>query len=593
MVHYPTPIRIIPFLLLWITAACGSETGNPSESGAPGGNEPGSNTSHYDNGGGGSSTQTTAFNQDAGSTAGSAGNDAGVGSWNAGAPSDNDEELGIGLKAGGAQDIGYFRKLVASGLVPHWDDMTIEGWLNEHDTELPAAEPDRLVTLHAMLGLHRPPGESKADCVLQLGMNSAVSLNELSKKPLNLAVVVDTSGSMNDAGKMEFVKLGLKRLLDELSEADRFALVKFDTDATVVFPSAHLTLAKKQELLSAINNLTPDGWTNLYDGLLAGYKEVEKSQAAGQIPRVMLVSDGLPTAGIEDAGLIVNMSKKFNAKGIGLTTIGLGVTSDQKLMASLAQTAGGNYYFLQDESKVQDVFVEELAYLLTPVASNLQIQFKLTNGFELRELYGFEWAQDEAGMIHILGPKTNDTDVAPEVPPEDPNDPQPPEDPKNTEGVAIPTLFASKKPGLLMMRLDGPAEYETLSQLTDAIAEFGYAYDTEDDQGNLVSHQFTTTVTPPLTALEDLDGSLFYFQNPIVRRGFTILQLGLALQNSTALFHGTDIVPQDGSEAAKTLQDAVDFGHYQINTFFPNDESLAADVAFLEELLLLIQSAAE
>jgi hypothetical protein len=498
-----------------------------------------------------------------------------------------DEDMGIGLKPGGAQDIGYFRAKIANGMIPQAEDMEMEGWLNEHDTDLPAAKEDRLVTLHSMLGFFRDPNAFSSKYILQLGMNSAMSLDDFKSTPLNLAVVIDVSGSMSDSGKLEFAKDGVLALLDILEEQDYFSLVVFETDATVKIPMGPVTPSKRIEIENQINALSPGGSTNIFGGLEAGYEQVLTKLEPGQMPRVMFLSDGLATAGNTESYAIKAMSEQYNDQGIGLTTIGLGINSDQQLMNALAQTAGGNSYFIQDEEKVADVFVEDIVHLLTPVASNLQIRFHLHPEFSLKELYGFEWAQDEDGEYVILGPKGSETTVAPEQAETGEEDPISPPIPAEPEGVAIPTLFASKKNGLILMEIEGPINHEALTSLNEDVAQFSYSYQTEDPDGVITNEAFIEPVEAP-TFIEEEFGCFKYYQNDIVRRGHLLLELGLAMMDATALYHGTEFQPASTEGALDVLQVALDFAQEEIDGHFEEDESLALDVELLESLYALI-----
>ena len=501
---------------------------------------------------------------------------------------DEGGDVGIGLKPGGAQDIGYFRAKIANGMIPHSDDMEMEGWLNEHDTDLPEAKEDRLVTLHSMLGFFRDPNAFSSKYILQVGMNSAMSLDDFKSTPLNLAVVIDVSGSMSDSGKLEFAKQGVLALLDILEEQDYFSLVVFETDATIKVPMGPITPSKRIEIENQINALQPGGSTNIYSGLEAGYEQVLTKMEPGQMPRVMFLSDGLATAGDTNSNAIKMMSEIYNNEGIGLTTIGLGIDSDQQLMNALAQTAGGNYYFIQDEEKVANVFVDDIVHLLTPVASNLQIRFHLHPEFSLKELYGFDWAQAEDGEYVILGPKDSETTVGMVNEAETGNeDPIAPPIPENPEGVAIPTLFASKKNGLILMEVEGPLSHEALTSLNEDVAQFHYTYEMQDPDGSISEESFIEQVEAP-TFVEEEFGCFKYYQNDIVRRGHLLLRMGLALMDATSLYHGQGEQPADLEGALDTLQVAIDYAQDEIEGHFQDDESLAMDVELLEELYALM-----
>ncbi|MCH8335987.1 MAG: hypothetical protein IIC61_08875, partial [Proteobacteria bacterium] len=77
--------------------------------------------------------------------------------------------------------------------------------------------------------------------------------------------------------------------------------------------------------------------------------------------------------GVTDPVQILADSKAYNDQQIGITIIGVGSDVDQQLLLNLATQGEGNYYFLQDEEKVLQVFVEELSFLVTVLARDLSI----------------------------------------------------------------------------------------------------------------------------------------------------------------------------------------------------------------------------
>ena len=66
------------------------------------------------------------------------------------------------------------------------------------------------------------------------------------------------------------------------------------------------------------------------------------------------------------------MSAGYNGKYIGLTTIGLGSDADLSLLRTLSEQAGGNFYFVENPSAVSEVFTQELAFFVAPIAYDLQ-----------------------------------------------------------------------------------------------------------------------------------------------------------------------------------------------------------------------------
>ncbi len=458
--------------------------------------------------------------------------------------------MGIGLKPGGAQDVGYFRKLVDDGQVPTEDLFPVEGFLNEHDTPLPAPDYSMLVTLHAFLGLFYDPQEGKPLISMQLGMNSGLDPTVIANKHFNLAVVVDASGSMGEADKMEFVKIGLKLMVETLDEQDIISIVSYDDVAAVAMAPVHASDENKPKILAVIDGLTPGGSTNLYGGMVQGFEQAMKNITDSEaIHRVLLLSDGNITAGVSDLDTILNKAASYKGAGIGITTLGVGLDFNFELMYKLASQGNGNFYFLDKGEKLVEVFQSELEYLLTPVADNLKISFFLPPGFHVEDIFGFDF-DEQNGEVVILGPSPQYT-VAPE------DDKPPVVNPGDDGKVTVSTLFASKKNGLVMVKI--AAENPNIFDAWEAVNDFAvikYSYELAD-KGKTESATKKVAMGSLSYFAEDDPGSpLAYFTGPTMQRNFCILRMGLAMKQACTLFHQE---PADIDGAVKELADADTF----------------------------------
>jgi Ca-activated chloride channel family protein len=134
----------------------------------------------------------------------------------------------------------------------------------------------------------------------------------------------------------------------------------------------------------------------LYAGLKAGFAEVQKHYDSGRQNRVILLSDGVPTAGITATQEILSMSRQHNSDGIGLTSIGLGSDFNIDLMRGLALQADGNFYFLENAGAVTEVFTEELGYFTVPVAFDLDVRVRAGESYDFRRALGSPFWTDTA-----------------------------------------------------------------------------------------------------------------------------------------------------------------------------------------------------
>lgn len=313
---------------------------------------------------------------------------------------------------GGAQDIGQFRGILDSGGIPGPGTLDANGFFSEHYTELPAPDCGEELCLHAMMSMGTNWVDSRMSTTLQIALNTPRNPSEIERLPLNMVVVLDTSGSMAQDNRIAFAKQGLHKLVDELSPGDRLALVTYNTNVTIHNDLA--TDADKQLLHDTIDGFFPGGATNIFDGLSAGFGLLNESYDINRQNRVMLVSDGLATAGNTDDNAIIAMAEQSISDGIGLTTIGVGLEFDVDLMRGLAERGAGNFYFLESASAVEEVFAEELDFFVSPLALDISIDVIADGAYTMGDVTGtrlFETSGNTGSMYipaAFLASRTSD-----------------------------------------------------------------------------------------------------------------------------------------------------------------------------------------
>lgn len=303
------------------------------------------------------------------------------------APSGDDATVGgyTGLTQAGAQDFGQFRQILESGgIPPPWslDDL---GFFAEHKMDYPAPTCGQDMCMHALLGIMGNMITGSTCTVLQLGLNTPLTVDKLTRPPLHLVVAIDVSASM--VGEpLQAVRQGLQQMLDHLQPEDRVSIVAFsDTVATLV---DYQTVAASAQIEKAILSLEPGQQTDLYGGLFTAYQVAAKHQKATQQNRVLLVTDGAPTKGLQNPAKLVSLAQAWAKQGIGVTTVGVGKGADAAVLRQIAEIGAGTSYFLDKPAAVKEVFTEEVLTFVVPVALDVRIAVTPGAGYVIRGVYG-------------------------------------------------------------------------------------------------------------------------------------------------------------------------------------------------------------
>jgi Ca-activated chloride channel homolog len=196
------------------------------------------------------------------------------------------------------------------------------------------------------------------------------------RKPANLLLVIDVSGSMEDAvegtgkSKLDLAKQAAIDSLSQLTGRDQVGLWIFSTklngkidyrELVQIGPmNAQVNGTQRRKLIKAkVEALSPDGRTGLYDTALASYKFIDGRRSPNSINAVLLLTDGINqdnSGGISLQKLLTALRTDQDDQAVRMFTIAYGSNTDRTVLKRIAQVTNGASYDSIDPISINRVF---------------------------------------------------------------------------------------------------------------------------------------------------------------------------------------------------------------------------------------------
>lgn len=245
--------------------------------------------------------------------------------------------------------------------------------------------------------------------------------------PVDVSVALDVSGSMNGAKLKDCIST-LESMLRALGPKDRFGLITFGSDATVVFPASFMTKDKKKKALRKIKAIRTNGCTNLSGGLSLAWQELMLIDSCNAVRSVFLLTDGQANEGVTDTRSLVQMVKSLsnsnnnaaeqteaslsrmnidesnNNNGIpaaisiddnnkntpvSLFCFGYGSGHNSDMLRAISEvTPGGAYYFVENDSDVSTAFGDAMGGLMSVMAQSAVLKISpMGEDIKIRDIH--------------------------------------------------------------------------------------------------------------------------------------------------------------------------------------------------------------
>lgn len=225
----------------------------------------------------------------------------------------------------------------------------------------------------------------KDKAYLKIGLTGYTLQNRGDRAAVNVAIVLDQSGSMNGQ-KIQKAKEAAKMAVNLLRKDDIVSIIAYSDHVQVVVPSTKVQ--DKDAVIRAIDRLRAVGSTALFAGVSKGAKELQKFIEKERVNRIILLSDGLANVGPSSPAELGDLGSALAKMGISVSTIGLGLGYNEDLMVQLAMRSDGNHAFVENARDLARIFENEFNDVLSVVAQDVHIEIRCRDGVKPMRVLG-------------------------------------------------------------------------------------------------------------------------------------------------------------------------------------------------------------
>lgn len=260
------------------------------------------------------------------------------------------------------------RTYLFNGQLPPTEAVRVEEFINHFDYgyNVPDQSKFRVFT-----ELANSPFDRRTS-FLKIGIKGR-EISDWERKPLNLTLVIDVSGSMSYGNRIDLLKQSLRMLIDQLDHNDRIGIVAYGSQAfKVLDPTSG---DNKRQILRSLDRLRPGGSTFAEAGIRLGYDMANRQFVNGHSNLVVLCSDGVANVGKTDPDAIMRDIKDHVRRGISISTFGFGMGNyNDVLLERLAINGNGKYAYIDTEDQARKLFVDGLVGTLQLLARDVKVQ---------------------------------------------------------------------------------------------------------------------------------------------------------------------------------------------------------------------------
>jgi uncharacterized protein YegL len=176
--------------------------------------------------------------------------------------------------------------------------------------------------------------------------------------------------------KIDYVRKTMLNLLEVL-QGHRLAIILFDSVAELYMNFKVINPENYPSIKKGIEAISHRGSTNITAGVQLAQHLLGRRETKNSVSSIFVLSDGAHNCGPINQSILFDGDTERTKCEYTLTSFGYGDDHDAKLLQMMSEHKGGNYYFVNDISKVEDCFLDCLGMVTSILGQNIRANIKL------------------------------------------------------------------------------------------------------------------------------------------------------------------------------------------------------------------------